>query len=292
MVDDTQISDEELAPEKPPVADTPDRAHVLAKAQALGYVSEEDWDDERAEKEGRKKPSHFITPEEFIERTENSLPIMRERMRHMEIVNNELSGKVNDMHAVVMSQREMTKAAVARSYEQGRLAAEAAMREAVIEGDTEKYDANKQRLADIDNAALQVQREQNKPADPHSRLDPITRSWVEQNKWFEDDYILNTNMIAEHGDVIKSNPEMNTWASLELAKRKLMKRYPEKFNINPNRDGAAAVSTPSGLNGNTARSNFDSLPQADKDAYERHRKMLAVKKVQYTKDEFMREYAL
>ena len=292
MVDDTQISDEELAPEKTPVADTPDRAHVLAKAQALGYVSEEDWDDERAEKEGRKKPSHFITPEEFIERTENSLPIMRERMRHMEIVNNELSGKVNDMHAVVMSQREMTKAAVARSYEQGRLAAEAAMREAVIEGDTEKYDANKQRLADIDNAALQVQREQNKPADPHSRLDPITRSWVDQNKWFEDDYILNTNMIAEHGDVIKSNPEMNTWASLELAKRKLMKRYPEKFNINPNRDGAAAVSTPSGLNGNANRSNFDSLPQADKDAYERHRKMLAVKKVQYTKDEFMREYAL
>ena len=286
MVDDTELDlkDQQL--------NEAEEAAILAEAKALGYVAEEDWDDDRAEKEGRRKPAHFITAREFIERTKNSLPILRERLQHMEIVNTELMGKVSDMHSVVMSQREMTKAAVARSYEAGKLAQEALMREAVVEGDPEKYDAAKARAEEIAAAGAEVIREQQKPEDPRNKVDPVTKSWVDQNRWFENDQTLNTAMIREHTIVRKENPEMDNWASLELAKRKLMKRFPEEFNINPRREGAASVTAPSGLNGNATRSNFDSLPQEDRDAYERHRKMMALRKVQYTKEEFMREYAL
>lgn len=289
MVDDTELDletgkDTELSPAE--------QSAILAEAKALGYVSEDDWDDERAEKEGRRKPTHFITPNEFIERTKNSLPILRERLQHMEIINTEMAGKLNDMHEVVMSQREMTKRAVARSYEQGKLAQEALMREAVIEGDPDKYDAAKAKAQEIEEAGEAVIKEQQKPVDQKSKVDAITRSWVDQNGWFEQDQALNIAMIREHSIVLKDNPGLGKWEALQLAKRKLMKRFPEEFNINPNRDGAASVSAPSGGNGSASRSSFDSLPQEDKDAYERHRKMMALKKVQYSKEEFMREYAL
>jgi len=285
MVDENELKDPELLNDA-------EEAAILAEAKALGYVSEEEWDDERAEKEGRRKPTHFITAREFIERTKNSLPILRERLQHMEIINTEMNGKLNDMHTVIMEQRKMTQAAVARSYEAGKLAAEAEMREAVVEGDMEKYDAAKARVEQIEQAGAAVVAEQRKPEDPRKKLNPITLSWVDQNEWFSKDVTLNAAMIREHTLVKQQSPELSEWASLELAKRKLMKRFPEEFNINPNREGGGTVSTPSGFNGSAARSNFDSLPQADKDAYERHRKMLALKKVQYTKEEFMREYAL
>lgn len=285
MVDETELKEDTELNEA-------EEAAIRAEAKALGYVSEDEWDDERAEKEGRRKPSHFITAREFIERTKNSLPILRERLQHMEIINTEMAGKLNDMHTVVMEQRNMTKAAVARSYEAGKLAAEAEMREAVVEGDMEKYDNAKARVEQIEEAGAAVAAEQAKPADPRSKISPITRSWVDQNEWFSKDVTLNAAMIREHTMVKQKHPDLAEWASLELAKTKLMKRFPEEFNINPNREGGGTVSTPSGFNGSATRSNFDSLPQADRDAYERHRKMLALKKVQYTKEEFMREYAL
>ena len=67
---------------------------------------------------------------------------------------------------------------------------------------------------------------------------------------------------------------------------------PEKFNINPRRDAPSAVSQPSGARQNDGSKSFDSIPRADQEAYEKHRKMMESKGVKYTKAEFMADYAL
>lgn len=259
------------------------------RARRLGWVPESEWDEERAEREGRRKPSKFISADEFIERTEDNIPIMRDQLRRVDAKLTDAESKINDMHGVILSQREMTKAAVLRAREQGRRDAEQAMRDAVVEGDTDKYDAAKEKLKEIDAIPL----EEAKPAAAAKpQADPEAQRWADQNPWFYQDHELNVSMIAEHGRVKKANPDMPQWEQFEKAKRTVMRRFPEKFNINPRRDAPSAVSQPSGARQNDGSKSFDSIPRADQEAYEKHRKMMAAKGVKYTKEEFMADYAL
>lgn len=258
------------------------------RARRLGWVPESEWDEERAEREGRRKPSKFISADEFIERTEDNIPIMRDQLRRVDAKLTDAESKINDMHGVILSQREMTRAAVQRAREAGRRDAEQAMRDAVVEGDTDKYDAAKEKLKEID--AIVTDEPRREPAKKSN--DPEAERWVGQNPWFNDDQELSTVMINEHVRVKKANPDMPQWEQFEKAKRILMKRFPEKFNINPRRDAPASVSSPSGARQTDGNKSFDSIPQADRDAYEKHRKMMAAKGVKYTKEEFMADYAL
>lgn len=277
-------------------ASTPDPEQLAKEKRArdLGWVPESDWDDERAEREGRRKPSKFITADEFIERTEGNLPIMRDQMRRMEAKLADADGKLNDMHGILSTQREMSRKAVERAYARGVEAAEAKMREAVVEGDTDKYDAAKEELAKLAEHAP-VAEEPKRPEQPAKvEIDPVTTSWVAQNPWFQADADANRAMISEHSKIKKANPDLPLWEQFEKAKRIVMKRYPEAFNINPRREAPASVDTPSGARQNGGKASFDSIPKADQDAYERQRKMFEGRKPpeKYTKEEFMRDYAL
>lgn len=271
-------------------------AEQLAKekrARDLGWVDESDWDDERAEREGRRKPSKFISADEFIERTEGNLPIMRDQMRRMEARLADADGKLNDMHGILSTQRDMSRKAVERAYARGVEAAEAKMREAVVEGDTDKFDAAKEELANLTAHAPVAEAPQQREQ-PKVEVDPVTQSWVAQNPWFNENYDANRAMISEHARIKKANPELPLWEQFEKAKRITMKRYPEAFNINPRREAPGMVDAPSGARQNNGKPSFDSLPQADRDAYERQRKMFESRKppVKYSKEEFMADYAL
>lgn len=262
------------------------------RARRLGWVPESEWDEERAEREGKRKPSKFISADEFIERTEDNIPIMRDQLRRVDAKLTDAESKINDMHGVILSQREMTKAAVKRAWEKGKSEAEQRMRDAVVEADPDKYDEAK---ADLENivAAAPVA-EEAKPAPAKPQPDPEAQRWADQNKWFYEDHELNVSMIAEHGRVKKANPDMPQWEQFEKAKKTVIRRFPEKFNINPRREAASTVSAPSGARQTDGNKSFDAIPQADRDAYERHRKMMAAKNppVKYTKEEFMADYAL
>lgn len=269
-------------------APDPEQLAKEKRARALGWVPESEWDDERAEKAGSRKPSRFKSADEYIETTEGNLPIMRDQMRRMEAKLADADGKLNDMHGILSTQREMSRKAVERAYARGVEAAEAKMREAVVEGDTDKYDAAKEELAKLaENAPVAEE-----PA--KVEIDPVTQSWVAQNPWFQADGDANRAMISEHSKIKKANPELPLWEQFEKAKRIVMRRYPEAFNINPRRDAPSNVETPSGSRQGSGKPSFDSLPQADRDAYERQRKMFESRKppVKYTKDEFMADYAL
>jgi hypothetical protein len=279
---------------------SPDEAQEEAYARSLGWVPEEEWDAVRAERSGLRKPVRFMSAREFIDRTESSMPMMRDRLRHQEGMLRDMSGKLDDALNVLVEQRNMNKQAVARAFQRGLEQAAQDMTDAVAEGDMEKHKAAKDtydkltaKRAAVADVLEEKPREQRReqPQREEVQLDPVTDAWVQENKsWFYDPS-LNQLMIIEHADLRARKPKQEMRASLEEAAANLRRRYPERFGHNPRRDAPGSVLPSSGAKPRTGGHTFDTIPQEDRDAFFRQQRQLKARGVDFTKEEFMAEYA-
>ena len=281
---------------EPPEDDDPSTDEEKAYAQRLGWVPKGDWDDARAEKAGIRKPPVFLWARDYIAKTEDDRSLMRERLQRQDRQIQDLNGKLTEVHQVVISQRNMSIEAVKRARQQGIDEAEQRMRDAVASGEVADYDQAKKDRDDLLKTPAPEAPRQERTREELPAKDLEAERWVAANPWFNESYALQNAMIVEEDLVRKKNPGLNTSAVLDKAKAIVQRRYPELFGQNPRRDAPSSVSPPSGSR--QSRTGFDALPQADKDAYEKQRKMFASmtgkdgKPIAYTKEEFMREYAL
>ena len=281
-----------------PVNTDPSTPEEQAYARRLGWVPETEWDDTRAEKEGRRKPAQFVSARDYIGRTQDNLPLMRERLQKQDRQIQDLNGKIAEVHEVVIGQRNMTIEAVKRARLQGIAEAEARMRDAVESGEVGDFDKAKEdrdALLKTPAPAAKPQQRQEQEREPPPK-NPEAERWVSANAWINENDTLYRAMVDEEMIVKRKNPGMPITQVLNKAKAKVMERYPELFDINPRRAAPGSVSPPSGAR--QGRTGFDGLPQADKDEYERQRVMFSKiigrdgKPTPYTKEEFMSQYAL
>lgn len=272
-----------------------------AYARTIGWIAEEDWDEERAAKEGTRKPYRFMTAREYIDKTESSMPMMRDRLRHQEGMIRDISSKLDDALNVLVEQRNGNKLAVARAFKRGKEVAAQEMQDAVAEGDLDKhkkakdtYDKLVAKEAEVAEATKieQPQRRETREEEPEQPpLDPTTDAWVKENaSWFYDP-TLNQLMIIEHTDLRARKPGQGMRASLEEAAENLRRRYPEKFGQNTRRASKGAVMPSSGAQPRGGARSFESIPKEDQDAYYRQAKQLKARGVDFTKQEYMDEYA-
>ena len=276
----------------------PSTPEEQAYARRLGWIPEAEWDDTRAEKEGRRRPAQFVSARDFIGRTQDNLPLMRERLQKQDRQIQELTGKIAEVHGVVIGQRDMTREAVKRARLQAIAETEQRMRDAVESGELPAFDKAKEerdKLVATPVPAEPKPKQQEQEREPPPK-NPEAERWLEANSWFNEDFALQGAMVAEEIEFKRKNPGMPLTEILNKAKAKVIERYPEKFNINPRRAAPGSVSPPSGAR--QGRTGFDAIPQADKDQYEKQRVMFSKmtgpdgKPINYTKEEFMREYAL
>lgn len=290
------------SPEADPPADdgdAPQHSDAEARARAMGWRPESEWDEERAEREGRRKPSRFLTAEEFIEQTEASAPMMRQQLRKMTEKLASTESRVSDMHQILLDQKRMSQEAQQRAFERGLAQAKAEMRRAVEEGDVDAYDRAQAKAEQITRQAQEQQRapepdrQQEQAAPP---VDPAIEQWVAQNNWFRADSILNAVMIEEHKALRARNPRQDLWDSLEDAAAIVKRRFPERFGVKPQAQrGSGAVTSPSGQRadirgGNSIDARFARVPKADQDAYHRQAAMFEAQGMKYTKEQFLKEY--
>jgi cell division septum initiation protein DivIVA len=281
---------------------------IEARARRHGWIPEEEWDAARAEKEGRRKPK-FVSAEEFLDRVENDMPIMRERLeRNTQVIGNlehklaESTKKIDEMTSIFKTQQEWHKDALKRAREQGRAEAEAQMRAAVEDGDPTKYDTAKAKLDEIIEEERKLDTtgaggaDEDEPPPKKPNRDPAIAAWQAENPWFDADLTLNHYMVEREAAVAMEQPGLAMSDRLAKAKRQVMAKFPEKFGINPRRNGAPAADMPSGDRGGGGSSSieaiFSRLPKADKDIYERHRRMIEERsggKEKYTHKDFVIE---
>lgn len=293
-------------------ANTETDAEIEARARRHGWVPEEEWDDERAEREGRHKPN-FVSAAEYLERIEAKTPIMRQQLREQDRTIVELrqelkdtaaetQRKLDEMAELFRYQQKQGRAARERAFRQGIEEAEKRKREAVSEADTDKFDAAQ---ADINRIYEEAREEESQGGDPppdpkkteepqKPELDPVTQKWVDENPWFVKDRVLQAAMIENHIAVKQESPGMTEWESLEEAAKRTREDLPKKFGVNPRRNAPGTVSTPSGQRGSgkdSVMAKFKALPAEDRAAYENHKKMFKEQHGEdFTIEQFLEDY--
>lgn len=257
----------------------------------MGWVPEGEWDEARAEKSGRRKPAQFLSAQEFITQMENSMPQMRERLRHTTEELVKTNKKLSEMFDVMQEEKRLQKEAVARARADERAKLEREMDQSVETADTEAYKKAKDRIAELDAEEKSLpppKKEEKRQQDRN----PEIESWIGRTPWWEKDQVLTSLMVDTFGRVQNRNPQMSTTEQLEEAERQVRLKHPERFPDNPRRQQARRNMLPTGERetGNDVDRRFAALPPEDRAAYEKQKKMFDGRKIKFTKAEFLADY--
>lgn len=121
---------------------------------------------------------------------------------------------------------------------------------------------------------------------PTVPLNPVIQDWIGKETWFTRDKVLNAFATDTHEIMLRDKPGMSDGERLAETKRLTMEKFPEKFGINPMRNGAAAVADPSGTTPPRKRGKtYDDLPAEAKKACDKFvRTIPGYKRETYVKD--------
>lgn len=280
---------------------------IEMRARNMGWIPEEEWDPDKAG--GRPKPKYFKTAREFVDSVEGNIPQLLERNRYLDNEVTRLNDQVKSMETkldetgkLVQHLHDSSKALGERAYKKGKEEALAEMRKAADEGDPEKFDRAKEQLDKLEEdraketapepakePAKDPEPKEPEPAKPN--IDPETQAWVDKNTWFQSDFLLNQAMIEIHGEVRIEHPDLSITEQLDESKRRLVEKFPRKFGVNPAREAPSSVGSPGpGHRKSEGKRTFQDLPREDQESFERQRAFMAERGVEYTREEFLRDY--
>ena len=283
---------------------------IEARARRSGWIPEEEWDDDRAKAEGRRKPREFVSPGEFLARMDAEAPVLRERNRFLdhEVAERDdklgqMSSEIKDLRQLVEDLHRTSKEIGQRAYDKAmreltdrQRAVETRMKQAVEEADTPVFEETARELAELDDERKKL--DDDRPPDPTEgakrKPDPYVKEWVEQNPWYDADQDAKTFATALHGQLLGEQPGWSLRQNLAEVRKRVVKRFPELFE-NERRRGPATVSAPSGDRGNRRGgkiASFEDLSQEQKDAYDRQSRFFKVKGQVYTKQQFLEDQML
>lgn len=279
-------------------------AAIELKARSQGWFPEAEWDEERAKRTNRKKPAHFLSPEDYLKQVDTNTPLLRSQLRRMETTIDDLKKKNEDMHGIFEYQQKRAKEAIAKARKEGREEAEREIDEAIDEGDKAKGKAARAKLADIEKEEREelIAERPAKKEDPAEEpgdddepkrkpLHPTLQGWIDENAWFNKDMALQAVMIQFNNELQAKSPGMDMRARLDQAKRMTKNKFPEKFGINPRRTANGGGLEPGNDKGaGRGERTFEALPREDREMYARHKAQFEAKGGTYTKEEFLKAY--
>jgi len=281
------------------------------RARTMGWFPEDEWDEERAERTGMKKPAKFLSAEDFITKVEGELPILRQTNRALgdkvtrlekEVTetSTSLQGKIDDLSLLVEDMHRSNREIGKRAYEKGLREAQAIKKQAIEEGDHDAVDKADQTIADLEAvkpsdedppARASDDRPPQNGSDRTPRLEPEMQSWINANPWFMRDATLNAFVIEEHGILMQERPGVPEHELLDEVKQKAIDTFPRKFGKNPRRSAPASVGSPGPGRGRESGGNtFADIPAEDQAAFRRQKEYMAEKGIEYTKEEYVSEY--
>jgi len=244
---------------------------IEQKAAAMGHMTQEEWT-----AKGRD-PEKWRPASEFVERGENLMPILKERLKHQTNEIAEMKETMKQLHGHFL-QAEQT--AERRGWENAIAKVTAMQRTAAENTDVEEFDrleTEKYRLL-------------NKPPEVKTVPEetPAFKTFKTKNEWYGDQDHEEATVYADGiGMRFKQkNPDATLKQVFEEVEKKVKTRFPEMFT-NPRRDGASAVEGASPAPVKRGTKTFDDLPKEAKDAYARFAKQIPG----YKKEDYLRNYA-
>lgn len=266
-----------------------DDSAIEARARRMGWIPEAEWDDARAEKDGRRRPAKFFTAEEYIAQAETSLPMLRAELRKMDAKLSDANKQTAEMYEVIQEQRKLQLEAIERVRKEERERLEREREQAVAEGDVEAFKAAEGKLKTMDAPSGSGEQQQGRAEEPE-----VAAFKAANKTWFTVDQRMTNNMIDEFAEVKGEMPNASLGEQLAEAKKRLQRRFPEKFGINPRRENARpGVTPPTGSReGGAAERSFSSLSPETQAIYHRAAKIAERAGAKLSKAEWLKEIGM
>ena len=246
---------------------TPD-PEVEKSARAMGWHPKEEW---------KGNPDGWVTAEEFVERGEKILPILRannrdlrENVLTLKQQNDRLAQELNATRSIVQNLEKHFNESTERQLAEQRKALKAELKDAVEDRDTDREFNIREQLDQLTEAEREAKTKQKEnkdklkgtppPNDPDTIPDPEFAKWVEKNPWFKEGgkraraVVRAAEDLRDEGDTSQGLDFYNK--ALERAEGK--QNEPPVDKVNPGSHG-----TPSSSSGPKG---WAQLPKEAKDA--------------------------
>lgn len=246
------------------------------RASRMGWVPQDKF---------RGDPSKWVDAKTFVEKGENELPILRERLRDSLRKQDESVRKLEELQETVKEFRGYMTKVEERAYKRAKRDLEAQREAAKDAGDFNKYDEVTKELTELEASSKPVRPDNEREVKPDPMKDPVFTGWVGENKWFQDDPERAAYANGYGAYLNQTKPHLHGKAFLDEITNAVKKQFPDKFE-NPRRNGVPRVEASGGVQKKQSGKSFEDLPEEAKAACLRFEKMGLVKRADYVKDYF------
>jgi hypothetical protein len=249
---------------------------VEAEARKMGWVAKDEF---------RGNPDNWRPADEFLDRGKRILPIVLKDNERLQKNFDRVQDELKELRESTKQLVEFHTDAAKREYERGRREIEAKIEAAAANADASTV---RQEMVNLDNLTKQNTPPAKRAEQQTIQVDPEIQDWITKERWFNADRALNGFAIDAYDRLQRDKPGMTQAELLAETKRQTMEKFPEKFGINPNREGAAAVATPSGGTGATRKNGktYENLPPDAKQACDKFVRTIPG----YTKEKYVAAY--
>ena len=191
---------------------------TIDKALKMGWTPKEDF---------KGDPAKWRPADEFVQRGENMLPILRK-------ANEKLEGRVDELMRTVKELADFNTKTEQRAYARAVADLEARRLAAVEAGNKDEFKAIDQEITELQKEIAQPQKQ------PNAADDPEFVAWSERNRWNETDEELAdyAEFLAER--LRKKGDKTTGKVFLDKITEGVKAKFPEKFK-NPRRESAPSV---------------------------------------------------
>lgn len=211
-----------------------DSGEIETRARAMGWRPQDEFNGD---------PSKWRSAEEFVQRGENELPVLRENLRRMTSTVSDLQSRLSKQEQEHRASFErldkMSSAALQRQKDTLEASYQAAMRNAAASGDVDAYDrldvGRRQAVGEFDQQIAEVRKpaETTAPqADEHPLLkNPTYQQWHSKNTWFGTDQEMSAVAELYSKKLSADRPTITLEQNLSEVDSYMKRRYPEKFGV-------------------------------------------------------------
>ncbi len=203
----------ETTPEVVEVQDTGADAssEIEARARELGWVPEAEW-------KGDRKPAKFLPADEFIERGETIIPLLKSQLARQQ-------EKFDKRLDQIEKQNDRTRKAVEAQHAKEVTQLRNAARFAASKGDLAAFDDYSKQLDDkIADGPQQAVAE-----DPAVAKQKTQDAWIKANSWYTSDEEMAAYAFGISNKIAEKTPDLDFEENLRQTTERVKAKFPEKF---------------------------------------------------------------
>lgn len=243
------------------------QTELESKARRMGWVPKDEF---------RGDPAKWRPADAFVERGENEMPILKERLRHQD-------KQLADLQATVKQFADYHSKTEQRAYERAVKELKSRQIEAVSTGDTQAFMQIDQAIADLQKEAAAAPKIAVPDANPEEH--PVFKTWVARNQWYATDTKMHAYADSIGAFLNQTQPNLVGDDFFSEVTKEVKAKFPDRFE-NPRRAAPNAVEGASQAPRSGGKKGYSDLPSEAKVACDRFLKQGLIK----SRDEFVSNY--